>query len=510
MTIDPARIHGATPRLETAGLAVRRTGPLRGGFDTLGVSSHDDIAQAFRRQMDHGTGAPMSGWASGAGSPNRPRRLGRRLGSILLLLPLVAGLAGAPATAPSAYGDELSDARARQAQLKKDVAAQKAQIARLNELQSSLAAEIRETTKTLRGINTNLAAVKVKITKMQSRIDAVQAEYEALVLELQGLDAQLIAVEAQEAAKKAELRQRRQLLAERVRIAYDTDRTSMLETVLSGGTFTDLLSEMSYLIDVGEQDKALALRIAEDRETLAALHQTTEDTRTRTNELRQATAAQKRELDRSLAELKDARVALKELEKATANALAKQKSTYAAIARNKANAARIIAKAAADQKQLARKIDELIAEQIARGNIPSEFNGTLRWPMDEGHIAAEYGCSSFSWYAPGNGCDHFHNGIDLVGPYGAPVLASADGIVVYVGWNWADGSDPAWIVVIAHSGSLRTWYAHMEPKRPVDVGDSVDVGQIVGYEGNTGNSIGAHLHWMVEFDGAFLNPRLFL
>ena len=48
---------------------------------------------------------------------------------------------------------------------------------------------------------------------------------------------------------------------------------------------------MSYYIDVGEQDKALASQIAQDQETLAALHQTILDTRARTDELRQQTAA---------------------------------------------------------------------------------------------------------------------------------------------------------------------------------------------------------------------------
>jgi murein DD-endopeptidase MepM/ murein hydrolase activator NlpD len=90
------------------------------------------------------------------------------------------------------------------------------------------------------------------------------------------------------------------------------------------------------------------------------------------------------------------------------------------------------------------------------------------------------------------------------------VKAAAAGEVVYVGWNWADGSDPAWIVVIAHSGSLKTWYAHMQPKRPVDVGQWVKKGQVIGYEGSTGKSTGAHLHWMVEHNGDFVNPRLFL
>jgi murein DD-endopeptidase MepM/ murein hydrolase activator NlpD len=436
---------------------------------------------------------------------SRPRRAAR-----WILVALAVALIGIPATTQPAFGDELSDARARQEQLKREVDEQKAQIAALNQLQASLALEIDETTRTLRGINADLAAVKTKITAMQSRIEAVQAEYRSLVEELESLDALLVVVQAREDAKAKDLRERRALLSERVRSAYDANRTSMLETVLSGGSFTELLTEMSYLIDVGEQDKALALRIAQDRETLATLHQTTEDTRARTNELRKATAAQKRELDRSLAELEQARADLKVLEEATETALAKQKSRYEAVSRNKANAARIVAQAAADQRALEKKIEDLIARQVERGNIPSEYNGTLRWPLEGGHVVGDYGCSQFEFYPPANGCEHFHNGIDLVAPYGAPILASGDGIVVYVGWNWADGLDPAWIVIVAHSETLRTWYAHLLPKRPVEVGDIVKAGDVIGYEGNTGNSTGAHLHWMVELDGRFPNPRLFL
>jgi murein DD-endopeptidase MepM/ murein hydrolase activator NlpD len=267
---------------------------------------------------------------------------------------------------------------------------------------------------------------------------------------------------------------------------------------------------MSYYIDVGEQDKALADGIAKAKETLAAIHQTVADTRARTNVLRQQTAAQKRDLDRAMRGLQETKQELRRLEKQVARTLAQQRSRYAALARNKRNAAKIIAEAAADQKKLQRRINTLIARQVARGNIPSKFNGTMRWPMDQFTVSGEYGCSTFEYYAPGHGCAHFHNGIDLVAAYGTPVKAAAAGEVVYVGWNWADGADPAWIVVIAHAGNLKSWYAHMQPKRPVDVGQSVRKGQIIGYEGSTGQSTGAHLHWMIELNGDFVNPRLFL
>jgi murein DD-endopeptidase MepM/ murein hydrolase activator NlpD len=96
-----------------------------------------------------------------------------------------------------------------------------------------------------------------------------------------------------------------------------------------------------------------------------------------------------------------------------------------------------------------------------------------------------------------------------VAPYGTAVRASAAGRVVYIGWNYADGADPAWIVIIAHSSNLTTWYAHMQPRYPVRAGQVVSKGQVIGYEGSTGHSTGAHLHWMVEYNGSFVNPRLF-
>ncbi len=438
------------------------------------------------------------------------RRVRRHVPTLILLIPLVTGLLSAPASSPTVSADELSDAKAKQAALKDRVEKQKAEISAINDLQQGLAAEIADTKTQLNKVGADLDAVRKKISRMQTRINRVKAVYKDLVVQLADMDEQLAQVVAQEDEKRLELAQRRAQLADRVRSAYDTDRTSPLETFLSGGSFTDLLAEMSYYIDVGEQDKALADGIAKAKETLEAIHQTVAETRVRTNALRQQTAAQKRDLDKAMRGLQETKQELRILERQVARTLAEQRARYTALARNKRNAAAIIRRAAADQKKLQSRIEDLIRRQVAKGNIPSKFNGSMRWPMDNFTVSGEYGCSTFEYYAPGHGCAHFHNGIDLVGAYGTPIRAAAGGQVVYVGWNWADGSDPAWIVVIAHAGNLRTWYAHMQPKRPVDVGQSVKKGQIIGYEGSTGHATGAHLHWMVELNDDFVNPRLFI
>jgi len=423
----------------------------------------------------------------------------------------VLGVLGAPTAPQAARGDELSDAKAKQEQLKKDVEAQKAQIEKLNELQDGLAQDIKNTASVLKGIGVDIAAVKVKITAMQGQIDEIRADYNALVVKLRGLDAKLAVITAQEVAKRTDLASQKKLLAERMQSAYDADRTSLLETFLSGATFTDMLAEMSYYIDVGEQDKALADDIAQDQLTLATLHQSTLDVRSQTDDLRLQTAAQKRALDRSLAGLNQQKAALKKLEDRTAKALSAQKRAFAQIERNKADAKKALEKAAAAQAKLRNQINQLIRDQMQRGNIPSAYNGQLKWPMN-GDVTQNFGCTGFSWEPPLGDCAHFHQGIDLVAPYGTPVRASGDGTVVYIGWNYADGADPAWIVIVAHSDSMQTWYAHLQARYPggLHAGSVVKQGQLIGYEGNTGHSTGAHLHWAVMFHGEFANPRLFL
>jgi murein DD-endopeptidase MepM/ murein hydrolase activator NlpD len=476
---------------------------------TTESSSHDEIAYVKRHLTDRPVDPTPTGWSSATAPAPRRRGLRRRLGSILLLLPLVVGLLGAPASPQSARGDELSDAKARQEQLKRDAANQKAQIEKLKALQGGLAAQIRQTTAELHGINVDLTRVKTKIGVMQDQIGVIQADYDGLVSQLAELDTKLVTIEAREAAKRTELADREAMLADRLRSAYDTDRTSMLESFLSGGSFTDLLAEMSYYIDVGEQDKALATQIAQDQATLAAYHQETVDTRAQTEDLRQQTAAQKRELDKSLLALKDAKAQLRVLSRRTAAALAAQKQAYATIARNKAAAKAALARAAAAQKKLQDQIDALIRKRASQGNIPSIYNGTLAWPMS-GDVTQNFGCTGFSWEPPFGSCPHYHNGIDIVAPYGTPVRSSGDGTVAYCGCNYADGPDPAWIVIVAHSSNLQTWYAHMTPSCPVRAGGHVRQGQIIGHEGNTGHSTGAHLHWGVRLNDEFVNPRLFL
>jgi murein DD-endopeptidase MepM/ murein hydrolase activator NlpD len=424
------------------------------------------------------------------------------------VLPLLVGIAGPPI----ARGDELSDAVARQKSLAARMKQQREQVAKLRSLQSGLAQEISATQTALAGINANLAETRTRITRLGSQIAEVRAVYGDLVAQVADLDREVALIGAEQGRKAEELRQRKALLAARLREAYRTDRTPLIQTILSAGTFTDLLEDVGSYLDYADQDQALALRIEADARTLEALRGLLVDTRSARQELRDETLAQKRQLDAGLAELKAAKARLAKLQAETARELAIQRAAYARMAKNKGALQTAIARNEAAQKKLASQIASLVARQRSLGNIPSEYNGTLSWPMSA-TLTQEFGCTGFPWEPSIGGCAHFHQGIDLAAPMYTPIRAAGAGVVVFAGPNPYDPYPKAWIVIIAHSESLQTWYAHIDNavKPPaVSAGDTVVAGQVIAYIGMTGRTTGPHLHWAVVFGGSFANPRLFV
>jgi murein DD-endopeptidase MepM/ murein hydrolase activator NlpD len=127
----------------------------------------------------------------------------------------------------------------------------------------------------------------------------------------------------------------------------------------------------------------------------------------------------------------------------------------------------------------------------------------VQWPLVEGTTV-----SSFFGFRSCEGCSSMHSGIDFTPGAGVPIEAIADGTVV--GSSVADGS---WgtHVTIEHNVDgvvFRSSYAHMQSgSMPLSLGDTVERGQVIGLVGNTGQSMGAHLHFTIQTEsGTFINP----
>jgi murein DD-endopeptidase MepM/ murein hydrolase activator NlpD len=128
------------------------------------------------------------------------------------------------------------------------------------------------------------------------------------------------------------------------------------------------------------------------------------------------------------------------------------------------------------------------------------------WPEPNAQISQPFGPSQF-WFEPAyGGYPHFHTGIDLVEPFGSPVLAADDGIVALVG---SSSSGYGNYVVIAHSGGLDTLYGHLATAL-VKAGQNVVQGQPIGLEGSTGNSTGPHCHFELRINQVPVNPAPYL
>ena len=147
-------------------------------------------------------------------------------------------------------------------------------------------------------------------------------------------------------------------------------------------------------------------------------------------------------------------------------------------------------------------VDPTIGPNLANG-LPADpiQPGAFACPIQGAKIIQKFGPTSFALEPPYGGYLHFHTGIDLLADYGTPIDAAAGGRVTATGYADYYGLR----VEITDSYGLVEVYAHMA-QVSVTAGQLVQQGQLVGFVGSTGLSIGAHLHLQVEVGGVPTDP----
>ncbi|WP_169331800.1 M23 family metallopeptidase [Robiginitomaculum antarcticum] len=99
----------------------------------------------------------------------------------------------------------------------------------------------------------------------------------------------------------------------------------------------------------------------------------------------------------------------------------------------------------------------------------------------------------------------FHGGVDFAGRRNASIVATADGIVSFVGIRAGYGR----VVEINHDHGIVSRYAHLA-KTSVKKGDNITKGDKVGGMGSSGRSTSTHLHYEVIFQGQTKDPEKFI
>jgi murein DD-endopeptidase MepM/ murein hydrolase activator NlpD len=433
--------------------------------------------------------------------------------TILLIALLMVGASIVP-TSPrdsARAADPLADAKAQQKALEQTLSAQRAALAALKAKSAQLTNSLASAKAALASVTAEYDRINGMLEQVMGQVAEITARLADLRAQIADLDAQLSLLAAQISQQSAELTTRESLLQEHMRTAYERSRTSLLELILSSDSLDSATTQVGELLTISDQDQQLAAEIRNLRESLRSKQDTAYEGRV-------ALAATRDQADADAQELADrqAELAAMEAQLATLKAAADKKRRLQEAALNAALEARgnVAAQVAASERAAAAQaklVAQLQAQEDARRQQPSAFG--FKWPEVTFHVTQEWGPTTFLLEGPytyhGVYYPHFHGGIDIANGCGTPILAVGSGTVSASGrplWPW----DSGYGVVISHGLGVLSWYWHLRAQVIVSPGQHVTRGQVIGYEGNTGQATGCHLHFAINDHGIWENPRVYL
>jgi len=347
--------------------------------------------------------------------------------------------------------------------------------------------------------------VQAEVADITARLADLRAQVASLDKQLQGVAIEII-------AQTDELHTRESLLQDHMRSAYERSQTSVLELLLSADSLDAATNQVSYMITVSDQDKQLAIEIRDLRASLETKEESLRAGRLEVAAARDQANAEAKALAQREAELATMQAELARLQSAADQKRAEQEAALNAALQAKGNVAQQIADSQKAFDAQTKLVAKLQAEEDARRQAPSAFG--FKWPELTFQVTQEWGPTGFVLRAVVHLQRHLllalprrdrhrqrlrdaHPGCRPTGRSGHPGSRCGRGIR---GTGWSSATAPA-----SRAGT-GTCVAQVI----VSPGQVVSRGQVIGYEGNTGNSTGCHLHFAINDHGIWENPRVYL
>lgn len=296
---------------------------------------------------------------------------------------------------------------------------------------------------------------------------------------------------------------------ERVTAIYRAGSVSTLEILLNSNSFSDFSLRSEMLSTMSMRDQELINKITKYMDETKDEREECESEKELVAELKKSMERKQKELDELY---KENAAAIEELQGAQNETNHALEQNAEEIQKRDDEIARLVEEERKRQEEEERRKQEAAAGNGNYGG--GGETGNVDWVPD----GSTNGVSGFNptWPMPGVTyiSDEFggargHGGMDIAGPSGTPIVAAESGTVIrsYMAdtWGWGWG----YHVYIYHNGTYSTLYAHMS-QTAVSTGEYVQKGQVIGYEGSTGDSTGPHLHFEVWQNGVRVNPRPFL
>lgn len=298
---------------------------------------------------------------------------------------------------------------------------------------------------------------------------------------------------------------------QRVAAIYRAGTVSTLEVLLNSESLGDFTLRSEMLNTMSKRDQDLIDKIADYMDA-------TKDEREECEAEKNMVAQLKKDMERKQSELdelyKENAAAIAELQGAQNDTNHALEQNAEEIQKRDEEIQKLLEEERKRQEEEERRRQEAAANGSNSDIGGGGETGNVGWVPD----GTTNGVSGFNptWPLPGvtyisdeYGGSRGHGGMDIAGAYGTKIVAAESGSVIRA-WT-ADTWGMGWgyHVYIYHNDTYSTLYAHMSSVA-VSTGQYVSKGQVIGYEGNTGDSTGPHLHFEVWQNGVRVNPRPFL
>ncbi|MFN8216283.1 MAG: peptidoglycan DD-metalloendopeptidase family protein [Solirubrobacterales bacterium] len=399
-------------------------------------------------------------------------------------MPLPRSVATALVTVAAALAALLAAAPAAPAaDLRSQLEAKEASLEAVRQRKGVLTTTIAANKARIERLTDQVAAIRTREAAVRARLAATQAELDRASAELRS---------AQRRLDRARLHLRRALtvLRERLVAIYKAGDPDLFSVIVSSGDVGELAARSEYLNRLQSADQAVAGRVRDLRDEVAASVSRRRNSMLRIESARNSIAAEE-------SALVSTRAALGGRQRALVDA---RRSREAALARISLHEEELDGSVAAIQGEIAAQLAETGSAPLPAGPI-QEGSGGLIWPVD-GPIASGFGGRDI-----GAGYE-YHPGIDIAVPEGTPIRAAADGTVA-LQQSEAESGGYGNYTCLDHGGGLSTCYAH-QSSFAVSLGDSVSQGEVIGYTGCTGYCLGPHLHFEVRIYGQVTDPMGYL
>lgn len=355
-----------------------------------------------------------------------------------------------------------------------------------NQLQEKLSA-ISQQIKSYQGqistVQKQAASLKNEIFIYDTQIKSTELQIEAKETEMQDVQLQIGELQKQIDRRITEIGENKAVLKQLIIELHELGDSSFVQLALGTDNFSNFLDDLEYTNNLQDKVNQIVQNIKEVKAKLES---------------------QQADLKVTYAKLEDLTEALKGTRAALADQQRQKQSLLTKTRGVEQNYQKLLTSSKSEEAALQKEMEDLDAQVRAKlGNktVPAK-KGSLAMPM-KGVLTQGYGNTGFTSLGYS-----FHNGLDIAAPAGTPIYAAQDGTVSSC--DTGEASYGNWCTVKHNITTtngpvcLITLYAHMRQFK-VRPGQTVQQGDLIGYEGNSGNTTrllygsdrGYHVHFSV-------------